>query len=52
MGLYIGYTNDLKRRLKEHQKEYNFQLIYYEVYHSIKPARQREIKLKYCGSAW
>ncbi len=50
--LYIGYTNDLQRRLKEHQKEEGFQLIYYEAYQSVNLARQREIKLKHYGSAW
>ncbi len=49
---YIGYTNDLKRRIKEHQKEDNFRMIYYEAYQSEKIARVRERKLKYYGSAW
>lgn len=42
---YIGYTNDLKRRLKEH-KDKKPELIYYEAYKSEKDARIREMKLK------
>ena len=45
---YIGYTNDLKRRIKEHQKKCP-ELIYYEAYKSRKDARQREKKLKQRG---
>jgi len=51
--LYVGYTEDLKRRIKQHQyKKINFQLIYYEAYLAAKLARSRERKLKYYGSAW
>ena len=49
---YIGYTDDLKRRIKEHQKEDRWKLIYYEAYLYEKDARQRERKLKLYGSAW
>jgi len=49
---YIGYTDDLARRFKEHQKECKWFLIYYEAYQSEKQARERERKLKYHGSAW
>ncbi len=49
---YIGYTNDLVRRIKEHQKECRCFLVYYEAYQSEKLARDRERKLKYYGSAW
>ena len=50
---YIGYTNDLKRRIIEHQKEDRRKLIYYEAYLFEKNARQRERKLKLLyGSAW
>lgn len=52
--LYTGYTNDLKRRLVEHEKGKNastkhkapFQLVYYEAYGSRADARHRENMLK------
>lgn len=37
---YIGYTNDLKRRLKEHESK-DPDLIYYEAYKSKKDAMDR-----------
>ena len=49
---YIGYTKDLKRRIRQHRDKNNFRLIYYEAYLSEKIARTRERKLKYYGSAW
>ncbi len=50
---YIGYTNDIERRLKEHAKTRpNFNLLYYESYQNSSAARNREQKLKYYGSAW
>ena len=51
-GLYIGYTDNVERRTKEHQKSWKCDLIYYEAYNSEKLARDRERKLKYYGSAW
>ena len=45
---YTGYTNNLRRRLKEH-KERKPKLIYYEAYISEKDARVREKKLKQRG---
>ena len=53
--LYIGITNDLKRRVKQHQakknkgftSEYNVDiLVYYEKYQDIKNAIRREKQLK------
>ena len=52
--LYVGYTNDLKRRVKEHNNGSNistkhrapFELAYYEAYSSKKDAMKRERSLK------
>ncbi|MFH1868962.1 MAG: GIY-YIG nuclease family protein [Candidatus Omnitrophota bacterium] len=52
--LYTGSTNNLKRRLKEHNKglvystksRRPFNLVYYEAYSSEKDARKRESNLK------
>jgi len=50
--LYYGYTDDLKRRLKEHKKEdKNWELIYYEAYRSESDARRRERMLKKYGQS-
>ena len=50
---YIGYTGDLKRRLKEHNaaksgytKGKRWHLVYYEAYASKKDAMRRERRLK------
>lgn len=48
--LYFGYTNDLKRRLKEHNQKLNFstkryapwKLIYYEACLNEEDAKRRE----------
>ena len=45
---YIGYTNDLKRRLKEHKNK-DPELVYYEAYKDKMDAQDREIKLKQRG---
>jgi putative endonuclease len=42
---YIGYTSDLKRRLKEHIAK-KPELVYYEAFKSEKDARIRERMLK------
>lgn len=54
--LYFGSTNNLKRRLGEHQegnsfatKGSNWTLIYYEAYRSEGDARIREQKVKKFG---
>jgi len=45
---YIGYSDNLKRRLKEHRGK-NPELLYYEAYKSEKDVRERERKLKQRG---
>lgn len=58
--LYVGSTNDLKRRFKEHNegKVYStklripFELIYYEAYKAEKDARTREHNLKLRAKAF
>ena len=53
--LYIGVTNDIKRRICEHRSElidgftkryHIHKLVYYECYHDINDAILREKKLK------
>ena len=51
---YVGFSNDLKRRLKEHNAQKNkstrneapYELIYYESYKSESDAKHRERSLK------
>ena len=50
---YTGYTNDLKRRLREHNagksaytRGKTWHLVYYEAYASKKDAMRREKRLK------
>jgi len=51
--IYVGYTNNLERRIKEHKQNFpEDKVIYYEAYLYEKDARDREKKLKYYGSAW
>jgi len=58
-GLYIGSTNDLRRRLSEHNSgkaratmsRRPFELRYYEAYFSEDDARRREASLKKDGRA-
>lgn len=56
---YIGKTNDLQRRLREHnnghqdatnRKEGEWKLIYAEIFRSKEDADEREEKLKQHGS--
>ena len=55
--LYVGSTNDLKRRLEEHNRGENFstswrgpfELVYYEAYKSLEDARERELALNLEG---
>jgi putative endonuclease len=53
---YIGYTNNLKRRMEEHNSGKNkstkgkiWELVYYEAYRSKEDAFERERKLKQRG---
>ncbi|MBI4087407.1 MAG: GIY-YIG nuclease family protein, partial [Candidatus Liptonbacteria bacterium] len=51
---YTGYTNDLRKRFKEHNEGRSFytkvrgpyQLVYYEACHNQDDARSRELYLK------
>lgn len=57
--LYVGSTNNLKKRLKEHnsgkvpatQPRILLKLVYYETYLAEQDARERESKLKLRGQA-
>lgn len=57
--LYIGYTNNLKRRLAEHNQNKSFSTknkgpwdqVYCEVYKNEEDAKEREFRLKYFGRA-
>ena len=49
--LYYGYTNNLKRRLAEHQKNGQSELVYYEAYRDETDARRRERQLKHYAQA-
>jgi len=59
-SLYIGYTNDIERRLKEHnaglveytRKYMPWVLVYYEGYFSLEDAKRREKALKHFGKAY
>ena len=46
--IYIRYTDDLQRRLREHKTK-NPEAVYYEEYKAEKDARMREMKLKQYG---
>jgi putative endonuclease len=54
-GFYIGQTEDLNRRIKDHKKgktksikhRGEFILVYYEAYRSKKDATRREWKIKH-----
>ncbi len=60
MKFYIGYTEDITRRLDEHahgkvfttQRLKNPQLAYYEAYTEEREAKERERKLKQFGSSY
>jgi len=56
-NLYIGYTSNLRQRIKDHNNgktksikhRIPFELIYYEAYKNKTDARKREIELKKDG---
>ena len=58
--LYIGYTEDLKRRLIEHKQgktastkhRLPVELVYYEAYRYIDDAKKREKSFKHSGSVY
>ena len=58
--LYLGSTNNLRRRFEEHNKgkvystklRIPFELIYYEAYKAEKDAREREHNLKLRAKAF
>jgi len=57
--LYIGRTDDLSRRINDHNKGYSpstrrhipYELVYFEYYKDEKDAIERERKLKHHGSS-
>ena len=56
---YVGYTSELKTRIKQHQRGQNpstkyqrWELIYYEAYKTEEKARERERKLKHHGRVY
>ena len=59
-SLYTGYTNNLKRRLAEHNKSQSvytknkgqYELVYFEGYKSMKDAKYRETQLKKYSQAY
>jgi len=59
-GIYIGFSGDLKRRLREHlngcvdatKHRHPVRLLYCEAYELEEMARQRETNLKQSGSAY
>jgi len=58
--LYIGYTEDLRRRISEYKREHvnntkhrlPIDLVYYESYKNIDDAKDREKSFKHSGSIY
>ena len=58
-AFYLGSTNDLERRLHQHNngentstKHRQWRVVYYEAYLSLQAARDRERKLKKYGRSY
>ena len=57
-SLYVGRTDDLRRRIEEHNKGKSaftnrgkpYELVYYEAYKDSREAVKRECRLKHHGS--
>ncbi|PIR73748.1 MAG: excinuclease ABC subunit C [Candidatus Moranbacteria bacterium CG10_big_fil_rev_8_21_14_0_10_35_21] len=56
--IYYGYTNNLRRKIKEHNdsksfstKGHRWNIIYYEAYLSKSDAEDREKQIKHYGQA-
>ena len=57
---YIGWTNDIDRRLEEHNQGQTywtksrtpFEMVYYEAYRSLEDAKIREKKLKHFKNSY
>ncbi len=60
--LYIGFTNDLKRRVLEHKSRFDLnsftakykvnKLVYFEKFQSVRDAIAREKQLKHRNREW
>ena len=60
-SIYIGVTNDLQKRVKEHKNHVNnsfsskyncVNLVYFEEFNDVKIAIKREKQLKTCKREW
>src|SRR3989338_6826258 len=49
--LYYGYTNNLERRIEEHNQHADWEIVYFEAYKSEIDARRREKRLKFYAQA-
>ena len=57
-GTYVGYTNDIRRRIRQHNSNHegytgkgDWECVYYEAYQDERDARAREKQLKKNGNA-